>query len=84
LKIEIENMTDLKDIPTPPPAVLAPGHTFASVTDKISSVVLTEKLGKGWMTGVAICTLIVMIFTGAVGYLFAKGVGIWGINIPIA
>src|ERR1700729_1876282 len=77
-------MTDIADMPRKPYPVVAPGHTFASVTDKISAVVLTQKVGKGWMLGVGICTLIVMVFTGAVGYLLAKGVGIWGINIPIA
>ena len=31
--------------------VLAPGHTYASVTDKIAAVVLTRPLGIGWLAG---------------------------------
>jgi len=62
--------------------VLGPGHTFASVTDKISAIVLTRP-SKGWMTGFALCFCIVMLLLVAVTYLFAKGVGIWGINIPV-
>jgi molybdopterin-containing oxidoreductase family membrane subunit len=64
--------------------VIAPGHTFSTVTDKISAIVLTQKFGPGWMAGVGICMLLVMALTGAVAYLFARGVGIWGVNVPVA
>jgi Ni/Fe-hydrogenase subunit HybB-like protein len=63
--------------------VIEPGHTFATVTDKISSIVLTRPVSNGWLVGFGFCFLIVMIFLYAVGYLFARGVGIWGVNIPI-
>ena len=71
------------DMPIPAP-VIAPGYTFASVTDKISAIVLTQKFGRGWMFGVGFCFILVMVLTSAVGYLLAKGVGIWGINMPVA
>src|SRR6201998_863091 len=63
--------------------VLEPGHTYASVTDKIAAVVLTRPLGIGWLAGFTLCFSIVMLLTVAVAWLFTKGVGIWGINIPI-
>jgi molybdopterin-containing oxidoreductase family membrane subunit len=62
---------------------LEPGHTYASVTDKISSAVLTRPLGIGWLAGFALCFTIVMVLFLAVAYLIVKGVGIWGINIPV-
>ena len=62
---------------------IEPGHTYASVTDKISSVVLTRPLGIGWLLGFAFLFSIVMVLNLAIGYLITKGVGIWGINIPI-
>jgi Ni/Fe-hydrogenase subunit HybB-like protein len=62
---------------------IEPGHTYASVTDKISSVVLTRPLGIGWLLGFAFLFGIVMVLNLAIGWLFMKGVGIWGINIPI-
>jgi Ni/Fe-hydrogenase subunit HybB-like protein len=62
---------------------LEPGHTYASVTDKISSVVLTRPLGIGWLLGFAFLFGIVMVLNLAIGYLIVKGTGIWGINIPI-
>ena len=63
--------------------VLAPGHTYASVTDKIASVVLTRPLGLGWLAGFALAFSLVMVLNGALAWLIIKGVGIWGINVPI-
>jgi Ni/Fe-hydrogenase subunit HybB-like protein len=62
---------------------LEPGHTYASVTDKISSVVLTRPLGIGWLAGFALTFSIVMVLNLAIGWLIIQGTGIWGINIPI-
>jgi molybdopterin-containing oxidoreductase family membrane subunit len=63
--------------------VIEPGHTFASVTDKISSIVLTRPTSFGWMVGFAISFSLVMILTISLAWLITKGVGIWGINVPI-
>jgi Ni/Fe-hydrogenase subunit HybB-like protein len=64
--------------------VLQPGYTFGSITDKISSIVLTRRSPRGWMIGVAVSFAIVMVLFYAVTYLLIRGVGIWGINIPVA
>src|SRR5215207_6277449 len=72
------------DVPIPAVPVIAPGHTFGTVTDKISAIVLTQKFGPGWMLGVGICATLVMVLTASVGILLAKGTGIWGINQPVA
>ena len=64
--------------------VLEPGYTYDSVTDKISSIVLTQKTSLGWLIGFGIAFMLVMLFLIAISYLFARGVGIWGINIPVA
>jgi Ni/Fe-hydrogenase subunit HybB-like protein len=63
--------------------VLKPGHTLATVTDKISSIVLGRGTTKGWMIGFAIALALLMMFNAAVTYLLIKGVGIWGIKIPV-
>jgi molybdopterin-containing oxidoreductase family membrane subunit len=63
--------------------VLGPGHTYASVTDKISAIVLTRKTSRGWLFGFAVSFTLMMAFLYATGYLFAKGVGIWGTTIPV-
>src|SRR5271169_276006 len=63
--------------------VLAPGHNYASITDKISSIVLLQKTRWGWWFGLAIAFSLLMVLQLAVGYLLLVGTGIWGINIPI-
>jgi len=63
--------------------VIEPGHTFATVTDKISSIVLTRPTSMGWVVGFGACFLVTMMLLYALGYLFLRGVGIWGINIPV-
>ncbi len=63
--------------------VIKPGYTFATVTDKISSIVLTRPTSLGWVVGFGAGFLVTMMLLYALGYLFIKGVGIWGINIPI-
>jgi Ni/Fe-hydrogenase subunit HybB-like protein len=67
-----------------PAPVLLPGHTFASITEKISAIVLTRKTPRGWWIGFIVTFFIVLVLLYAVSYLLAVGVGIWGINIPVA
>lgn len=63
--------------------VLEPGHTYGTVTDKISTMVLTRKTPRGWFLGVGIGFAVVTVLVGALSYLLLRGVGIWGINIPV-
>lgn len=76
-------MSDSKDIGVDAP-VLAPGQTYASVTDQISGIVLERRHPRAWLPGFALAFVLVMLLLYAVIYLFARGVGIWGINIPVA
>lgn len=62
---------------------LAPGHSFESVTDRISKVVL-GKTRKGWIFGFAIAFILFMMLNYGLTMLFAIGVGKFGINIPVA
>jgi molybdopterin-containing oxidoreductase family membrane subunit len=66
-----------------PAPVIEPGHTFATVTDKISSIVLTRPTSTGWLIGFGISFLLTMVLLFAISYLLVKGTGIWGINIPV-
>src|SRR5580698_10048356 len=63
--------------------IIGPGYNYASVTDKISAIVLNKRPPKWWIVGFGISFLLMMILLGAVSYLFVVGVGIWGINIPV-
>src|SRR3982075_2400427 len=63
--------------------VIEPGHTFGTVTEKISAIVLTRPTSNGWLVGFGIAFMLTMMLLFAVGYLFLKGTGIWGVTVPI-
>src|SRR5712675_1510707 len=63
--------------------VLEPGHSYGSVTNKIASIVLTRPTSVGWLAGFSIAFTLMMVLMISVAWLITKGVGIWGINIPI-
>jgi Ni/Fe-hydrogenase subunit HybB-like protein len=65
------------------PPVIAPGHTFGTVTDKISSIVLTRKTSLGWYAGFGFAFLLTLLLFVAVTKLVVEGIGIWGNNVPI-
>jgi Ni/Fe-hydrogenase subunit HybB-like protein len=64
------------------PPVLAPGYTPGTVTDKISSVV-TAKTPRWWYIAFGLSFCLMMLFLACVTWLFAKGVGVWGVNQPV-
>ncbi len=76
--IEPTSVTDRRSAP-----VIAPGHTWGSVTDKISAITLTRPTSPGWLVGFAISFALVMLLLYALTYLLVKGTGIWGINVPV-
>ncbi|HWY88027.1 MAG TPA: NrfD/PsrC family molybdoenzyme membrane anchor subunit, partial [Gemmataceae bacterium] len=61
-----------------------PGHSFRSITDKISSIVLTRPSGLVWRICFAASLGLLLVLSIAVIYLVAAGVGIWGIDVPVA
>ncbi len=63
--------------------VIAPGYTFGTVTDQIASVVLTRRTPLFWMVCFATGFALLLLFLWSVALLLAKGVGIWGIRIPV-
>jgi len=63
--------------------VIAPGYGLDQLTGKIANVILTTKLKLGWFGAFLIAFGMMNVLLGAVGYLFLKGTGIWGINIPV-
>ncbi len=64
--------------------LIEPGHTYGSITDKISSVVTTRKTPISWFIGFAIAFSLLMVFLSSTAYLLMKGTGIWGINVPVS
>jgi molybdopterin-containing oxidoreductase family membrane subunit len=67
---------------TPNP-VIEPGHTAASVTDKISALVLKRKTPLAWYIGFFISFSLANVLMFTIAYLVTTGIGIWGNNWPV-
>ncbi len=59
-------------------------ESYESVTEEIGSIVLTKRQPRSWWLGAAIAFALLMMFLFAISWLLYRGVGIWGINIPVA
>ncbi len=57
---------------------------YASVTDQICGVFQDRRAGRHWMWGLLVSLLLVAVLLVSIGYLMVQGVGIWGLNIPVA
>jgi Ni/Fe-hydrogenase subunit HybB-like protein len=60
------------------------GHTFQSITERISEIVLTEPVRVGWLGAFALSNTLLLVFVAVILYLLVVGVGIWGIQVPNA
>src|SRR5947199_4229330 len=63
--------------------IIAPGYTFGTVTDQIATVVLTKKTPLFWFVGLTVGLGLLFLFLLSVAVLLAKGVGVWGIRVPV-
>jgi len=81
-KVEEPLHQSLHEISGAPP-VIEPGHTFASVTDKISTIVLRRRTPLWWLVGFGLSFTLAMVLFYTIGYLVLTGIGIWGNNIPV-
>ncbi len=66
------------------PPLIEGNPTFHGLTEKISQIVETVKTPKVWLLGFAVFSSLVLVLIGSTGYLFFKGTGIWGLQIPNA
>src|SRR5690349_10389715 len=64
--------------------VIEPGHTFASLTDKISSIVLTGRTPLFWYITFGVGFILVLVLLFCITAVVAVGVGLFGIMIPVA
>src|SRR5262245_65687869 len=77
---------DVKEYGQPDEAVapvIEGGHTFASVTDKISSIVLARKTPLGWWIGFGVAFMLFLLLCVSITKLVFVGIGIWGENDPV-
>jgi molybdopterin-containing oxidoreductase family membrane subunit len=70
--------------PSREPGVLRPGWSYASIGDKTAGLVLTRPVRWPWLTAFFGTLAGTLVFVGAMAYLFSKGVGLWGVDMPVA
>ncbi|HKB80334.1 MAG TPA: NrfD/PsrC family molybdoenzyme membrane anchor subunit [Thermoanaerobaculia bacterium] len=64
--------------------LIGPSETDASITATVSHLALRKHAGIGWFAGVVFTFSLVLLLFYGIAYLFIRGVGIWGVNIPVA
>ncbi|HVZ10292.1 NrfD/PsrC family molybdoenzyme membrane anchor subunit [Rhodopila sp.] len=65
-------------------ALLAPGVTAGSLTDHVSALALRRHAPRWWWMAFIPSLCLLGLGVLAVGWLFLAGVGIWGIDWPVA
>jgi hypothetical protein len=65
-------------------ALLTPGQTLSSVTRQISDLPLERPRQRFWWLGFLAAFGAVLVLLASLSWLLVRGVGIWGINIPVA
>ncbi len=55
-----------------------------AVNAQLGDIVLKRPLGRGWLAGFAVAFLLLMLLNVSIAWLLFRGVGIWGVNIPVA
>jgi molybdopterin-containing oxidoreductase family membrane subunit len=63
---------------------VAPTLTLRSLSEEVSERVLRPRTPRWWWVAFAIALALLLVLVVAVGWLFIAGIGIWGINIPVA
>ena len=66
------------------PHLIPPRWSYASVSDKIADIVLKRPTHWVWFAAFALASMGTVALIGAIGWLFLRGIGIWGVNIPTA
>ena len=64
--------------------VLGPGEDYNSVGDSVANVVLASKVPREWYALIAVGAAGMGLLMMSVTWLLFKGVGVWGLNIPVA
>ena len=86
MKPEDQEFTSVATLDPGPDKVIGPGHDYGSVTDEIGGVVFRPflKTPRQMFIGFAFAFLLVNLLMIAVTWLFVRGVGVWGIDMPVA
>jgi len=60
------------------------GLDLQAVTDPVSNIVLARAPGRGWLLAFVASIVLTALLGSGIWVLLVRGVGIWGIDIPVA
>jgi len=63
--------------------VIGPGHTYESVTEKISAIVLNPRLDRTWLLALGFTGSVALLLFMGMALVMLFGVGLWGNNQPV-
>jgi len=66
-----------------PATLISPELSYGKVSQQIAGIALEHPRQKPWLVAFAVSVSLFLLFCVAVSYLLYRGVGIWGINIPV-
>jgi Ni/Fe-hydrogenase subunit HybB-like protein len=64
--------------------IIAPGHTYESVTKKISDIALTDRIDPKWLLACLFAAGVAGLMALGIGATLLFGVGLWGNNNTVA
>lgn len=63
--------------------LIVPVRRFASINEQITAITLHPPYLRNWWIGILISGALTGLLVLSIGWLFIRGVGVWGINIPV-
>ena len=66
-----------------PASLIGPGHTFGTITEKISSIVLSRRTPTWWFLTFGVAFLFMNLMLLTIVNLVFRGIGLWGPNVPV-
>ncbi|MCC6164139.1 MAG: hydrogenase, partial [Acidobacteria bacterium] len=66
-----------------PLPIIGAGESYTSITDQLTTMVLTKHTPMVWFVTTAVGFVLLMLLFVSLGWLFAKGIGVWGNNAPV-
>ncbi len=83
--VTIPDSSDQLDLlPGQQPQLVLGEMELGAVTDTVCGIVERKRMPKVWYIALAISSILTLVLFGLVGYLVKEGIGVWGLNNPVA
>ncbi|MCB1162703.1 MAG: NrfD/PsrC family molybdoenzyme membrane anchor subunit [Candidatus Krumholzibacteriia bacterium] len=66
------------------PYLVTGGKDFGAVTETVCGIVEARRMPRAWTVALGITVLLVFMLLAMIVYLISTGVGVWGLNNPVA